>query len=108
MPAMELKSEYAFTLYVKLAEPVDFGNTFNGDRRLIPITGGRFEGPKIKGEIMPGGTDPSLTCLIVCPVPYSKYFVFKQQMSSANPGEQEETGMPFEPTAWSTCMPNTL
>ncbi|KAK5447985.1 hypothetical protein LTS15_009484 [Exophiala xenobiotica] len=54
---MELKSEYAFTLYVKLAEPIDFGNTFNGDRRLIPIVGGHFEGPKLKGEILPGGGD---------------------------------------------------
>jgi hypothetical protein len=55
---MELKSEYAFTLYVKLAELIDFGNTFNGDRRLIPIVGGHFEGPKLKGDILPGGKSP--------------------------------------------------
>jgi hypothetical protein len=55
---MELKSQYAFSLYVKLAEPIDFGNTFNGDRRLIPIVGGHFEGPKFKGEILPGGKKP--------------------------------------------------
>lgn len=63
MPTMELKSKYVFTLHVKLAEPIDFGNTFNGDRRLIPITGGHFEGPKIKGQIMPGGKDSQIEIL---------------------------------------------
>jgi hypothetical protein len=46
---------YAFTLDVDLAPPQCFGQTAFGERRLIPITGGRFEGPKIKGTILPGG-----------------------------------------------------
>lgn len=48
---------YAFTLWVNLAEPYDCGTTFAGDRRFIPISGGTFEGPKIRGEIMSGGGD---------------------------------------------------
>jgi len=49
--------KYAFTLNVDLSTPLNFGTTFNGDRRLIPIAGGTFEGPSIKGEILSGGGD---------------------------------------------------
>ncbi|KAF9701704.1 hypothetical protein EKO04_000889 [Ascochyta lentis] len=54
---MAPKLEYAFTLHVDLDHPQNFGKTAAGDRRFIPITGGRFEGPKIKGKILPGGGD---------------------------------------------------
>ena len=54
---MAPKLEYAFTLHVDLAPPQDFGTTFCGQRRFIPITGGRFEGPRIKGTILAGGGD---------------------------------------------------
>ncbi|KAH7067272.1 hypothetical protein BKA63DRAFT_115066 [Paraphoma chrysanthemicola] len=49
--------QYAFTLHVDLAPPQNFGQTAAGERRLIPITGGYFDGPKIKGQILPGGGD---------------------------------------------------
>ena len=35
----------------------DLGNTPHGHRRIIPITGGSFEGPAIKGTVEPGGAD---------------------------------------------------
>jgi hypothetical protein len=49
--------QYVFTLHVDLAPPLDFGSTFSGDRRFIPIVGARVEGPRLKGEILPGGGD---------------------------------------------------
>ncbi|WP_336713041.1 DUF3237 domain-containing protein [Arthrobacter sp. USHLN218] len=55
---MEL--ELAFTLYVDLDAPVEVGATPQGTRRIIPITGGRFEGPLLKGDILPGGADWNL------------------------------------------------
>ncbi|KAK5056798.1 hypothetical protein LTR84_012330 [Exophiala bonariae] len=55
---MALQSQYVFTLYVDLAPALDFGKTTSsGNRRFIPITGGRLEGPNLKGEILPGGGD---------------------------------------------------
>lgn len=44
-------------LAVKLAPPQLIGNVLTGERRIIPIIGGRFEGPKLHGEIIPGGAD---------------------------------------------------
>ena len=36
------------------------GETPNGRRQAIPITGGTFSGPGIKGRILPGGADLQL------------------------------------------------
>ena len=33
------------------------GAVLTGERRIIPITGGHFEGAKLRGEIVPGGAD---------------------------------------------------
>ncbi len=33
------------------------GAVLTGERRIIPITGGRFEGAKMRGEILSGGAD---------------------------------------------------
>ncbi len=42
---------------VKVATPQLIGTMLTGERRIIPIIGGRFEGPKMRGEILPGGAD---------------------------------------------------
>lgn len=49
--------EYAFEALVEIAEPQQGGATPFGKRVRIPITGGTFEGPKIKGKVLPGGAD---------------------------------------------------
>jgi hypothetical protein len=49
--------EFAFEENVTLAKGIPVGKTAMGTRFIIPITGGTFEGPKIKGTIMPGGWD---------------------------------------------------
>jgi len=41
----------------EIADPIPLGKSPAGDRRIIPITGGKFAGPKLKGIIMPGGED---------------------------------------------------
>ncbi len=40
---------------------VDFGDTVEGHRRIIPITGGTVRGPKVKGELLSGGWDWNLS-----------------------------------------------
>lgn len=46
-----------FTAHVNLGPPVEFGQEGEKRKRLIPITGGTFEGPKLRGTIIPGGGD---------------------------------------------------
>ena len=55
MNAPELR--FAFQVDVEIGAPLDFGETQNGHRRVIPITGGRVEGARLKGRILPGGAD---------------------------------------------------
>ena len=42
---------------VKIGAPQMIGAVLTGERRIIPITGGRFEGAKMRGEILSGGAD---------------------------------------------------
>lgn len=49
--------EFAFEMRVTVGEPRDFGVMDHGRRRVIEITGGTFEGPDIKGRVIPGGAD---------------------------------------------------
>ena len=55
MPSVEL--ELAFEAAVEVAAPLDLGVTPMGHRRIVPITGGSFEGPGLRGRILPGGAD---------------------------------------------------
>jgi len=49
--------EFAFEELVTLGSALAPGETPYGRRNMIPITGGTFEGPGIKGTIIPGGWD---------------------------------------------------
>ncbi len=49
--------EFAFEIRATVAQPRDFGVMDHGRRRVVDITGGTFEGPDIKGRIIPGGAD---------------------------------------------------
>ncbi len=52
--------EYVMELTVTIGEPITVGNVTQGHRTIIPITGGTFEGPRIKGSVSPGGADYQL------------------------------------------------
>ena len=49
--------EFAFEAHVTIDQPKIVGNSPQGLRRIIPITGGTFEGPSFKGTIVAGGAD---------------------------------------------------
>ena len=53
--------EFAFEEIVTLGPAIPVGETPRGRRNIIPITGGTFEGPGLKGTIIPGGWDWQLT-----------------------------------------------
>ena len=52
--------EFALQLRVTLGEAFAIENTQHGRRTVIPITGGTFEGPQLKGTIINGGADYQL------------------------------------------------
>jgi Protein of unknown function (DUF3237) len=52
-----LKTELLFEISVNMEPPQVVGATPNGDRRVRLITGGRFAGPQLQGEVLPGGGD---------------------------------------------------
>jgi hypothetical protein len=49
--------EFAFEEIVTLSPATAVGKTGHGGRTSIPITGGSFAGPQIRGVVMPGGWD---------------------------------------------------
>lgn len=49
--------EPLFRVEVTLAAPQELGPAPLGQRRIIPITGGRFHGARLSGRILPGGAD---------------------------------------------------
>src|SRR5271170_600671 len=58
MPATpEVRTQFAFTAQVELAPTITIGETPNGVRRYVPITGGKVTGPALAGEILDAGGD---------------------------------------------------
>ena len=60
------RMEFVFEEIVTLGAAVHPGATPYGERNIIPITGGSFSGPKIKGKVLPGGWDWQLTTKTGC------------------------------------------
>jgi muconolactone delta-isomerase len=45
-----------FRLEATLGEPLDLGDTVRGRRRIVSLTGGRFAGPELNGNLLPGAS----------------------------------------------------
>jgi hypothetical protein len=73
LPPPEL--EFVFEEIVKLGPATEVGETALGKRRIIPIVGGRFEGPNIKGEVLSGGWDWQLERADGCTEVEADYFL---------------------------------
>src|SRR5688500_11279888 len=48
---------FAFEVRATVGPPLDVGAVAQGRRRIVPITGGTFEGANFRGKVMPGGAD---------------------------------------------------
>jgi hypothetical protein len=48
---------FAFEVRATVGPPMEVGDVAHGRRRIVPITGGTFEGPGIKGRVLAGGAD---------------------------------------------------
>jgi len=55
------KFELVYECDVTLSAAIEMGKTVEGQRRIIPITGGTVRGPKIRGELVSGGYDWNLS-----------------------------------------------
>lgn len=60
IPVVLPKTEFVYESVVELAPTLQLGMSPLGDRRMVPITGGTFEGPNLRGIVMPGGADRQL------------------------------------------------
>jgi hypothetical protein len=60
MEQMPPRLTLTLEIRAEVGEPVDLGEVAGGRRRMVPITGGRFEGHgalAIRGRVRPGGAD---------------------------------------------------
>lgn len=54
----QLSSRPLFTLTIELHPIYDLGATPTGRRRIVPVSGGKFEGERLRGDILPhAGSD---------------------------------------------------
>lgn len=57
-PAPEAR--IAWEAQVDIGERQSLGHGPRGERFIVPILGGRFEGPRLRGTVLPGGADRQL------------------------------------------------
>ncbi|MHA8109390.1 DUF3237 domain-containing protein [Aquirufa sp. A-Brett2-W8] len=55
--AQELKSKLLFEVTFNLKPGVEVGQTLAGKRTIYPVLDGFFEGPNLKGKVLPNGGD---------------------------------------------------
>jgi hypothetical protein len=49
--------EFVFEAKVRVEPPLELGEVSGVRRRIVPIGGGGIEGPRLTGEVLPGGAD---------------------------------------------------
>ena len=49
--------EFIFEAKFEVGSAQEIGHTPDGERRVIAILGGTFEGPSMRGRVLPGGAD---------------------------------------------------
>lgn len=55
MTPLPLRSEFLFRMSLSTGAPQNVGAAGrNGELRIVPVAGGTVEGPKLRGEVLPG------------------------------------------------------
>lgn len=52
---------FIYECVATIAPALNFGRTLEGQRRVIPITGGTFHGPRMRGQVVANGADWNLS-----------------------------------------------
>ncbi len=53
----EPRFELLFGMSLEVEDPDRIGETYAGTRRVVGVSGGAFEGPRLKGQVLSGGSD---------------------------------------------------
>jgi len=53
----DVRTQPLFTIKLLTDKPQVLGRTPAGERRIVAVTGGSFEGPRLRGTVEPGGSD---------------------------------------------------
>lgn len=51
---LPLRTEFLFRMALTTGAPQMAGGVRGGDLRIVPVTGGRVDGPRLRGEVLPG------------------------------------------------------
>jgi hypothetical protein len=54
---MPLRSTFLCTLTGEVGAPMEVGVMPQGERRIVPIEGGQFDGPRLRGRVLSFGAD---------------------------------------------------
>jgi Protein of unknown function (DUF3237) len=108
--------QFIFEEFVTLGPSTHPGETPFGDRNIVPITGGTFSGPSIRGKVLPGGWDWQLVTKSGCHSLQADYMiqtddgaiinVVNKGISCASPGSNTRLfttptfEAPLGPHAW--------
>lgn len=57
MAVVALRFEFLVKLMIDVGDLISLGPGPLGERRVVSILGGTFEGPGLRGEVLPGGAD---------------------------------------------------
>ena len=60
LPVVPPRADFIWEAVVEIGPTMMLGAGPGGERRMVPITGGRFAGPRIAGRVLPGGADRQL------------------------------------------------
>ncbi|MBV8764283.1 MAG: DUF3237 domain-containing protein [Hyphomicrobiales bacterium] len=67
--------EHVFDARIRVAAPFEVGLTRSGERRIIAITGGRVEGARLSGAVLPGGADYQTIAPDGCTYLHARYII---------------------------------
>ena len=54
MAPLPLTTDFLFRMVLAVGSPQMVGTAGHGELRIVPVTGGRLEGPRFNGEVLPG------------------------------------------------------
>lgn len=74
-PANPVRPDLSFVMQIRvlIAEPLELGVSLGSAKRIIPIVGGDFEGPAMRGIVLEGGADWQVTRPDGVAVLYARY-----------------------------------
>lgn len=72
------KMQFIMELSVNIGSPLQVGDTGKGNRTIIPITGGTFSGPQIKGTVIRAVPTISFTTIPISAIIWKPYTAYRR------------------------------